>query len=54
MDAVLTDRQECVNQTLLRALDRGIDDMEAGRELPVEDAFRAIQALRDERRDARV
>ena len=27
------------NNHLLRMLDRGIDDMEAGRELPLEDAF---------------
>ena len=30
------------NNHLLRMLDRGIDDMEAGRELPLEDAFRKI------------
>ena len=31
------------NNHLLRMLDRGIDDMEAGRELPLEDAFRKIK-----------
>ena len=35
-------------------LDRGIDDMEAGRELPLEDAFRKITELRDARRNARI
>ena len=32
------------NNHLLRMLDRGIDDMEAGRELPLEDAFRKIKS----------
>ena len=34
------------NNHLLRMLDRGIDDMEAGRELPLEDAFRKITELK--------
>lgn len=38
----------------LSFLDRGIDDMEAGRELPLEDAFQMISELRDTRRSARV
>lgn len=38
----------------LRMLDRGIDDMEAGRELPIEDAFQKISELRTIRRNARV
>ena len=33
-------------QTLLRMLDKGIDDMEAGRELSLEDAFTKISELR--------
>lgn len=41
------------NQVLLRMLDRGIDDMEAGRELPLEEAFEKISKLRNERRNAR-
>ena len=40
------------NNHLLRMLDRGIDDMEAGRELPLEDAFRKITELRDARTNA--
>lgn len=39
---------------ILRMLDRGIDDMEAGRELPLEDAFKKITELRDIRRNARI
>lgn len=42
------------NEHLLRMLDRGIDDMEAGRELPLKDAFTKISELRDTRRDARL
>ena len=36
----------------LQQLGRGIDDMEAGRELPLEDAFQRIAELRNERRYA--
>lgn len=35
-------------------LDRGIDDMESKRELPIEEAFQKITELRDIRRNARV
>ena len=42
------------NNHLLRMLDRGIDDMKAGRELPLEDAFCKITDLRDVRRNARI
>lgn len=42
------------NDRLLRLLDRGIDDMEAKRELPMEEAFQKISELRDARRNARV
>ena len=42
------------NNHLLRMLDRGIDDMEAGRELPLEDAFLKNTELRDARRNARI
>lgn len=38
---------------LLQMLDRGIDDMEAGRELPFDEAFQKITELRDIRRGAR-
>lgn len=38
---------------LLGMLDRGIDNMELGRELPLEDSFRKIADLREARRNAR-
>ncbi len=41
-------------KNLLRELDRGIDDMEAGRELPLEAAFQKISELRMKRKNARV
>ena len=39
---------------LLHMLDRGIDDMESGRELSLEDAFCNIPKLRTARRNARI
>lgn len=42
------------NDDILRMLDRGIDDMEAGRELPYDKAFREIEELRESRRNARL
>lgn len=41
------------SQSLLAALDRGIDDMEAGRELPRKEALEKVSELRDIRRRAR-
>lgn len=41
-------------QNFLRQFDRGIDDMEAERELPMEEAFQKISELRKNRRDARI
>jgi len=38
---------------LLKQLDRGIDDMEAKRELPLEESFQKITELRNIRRNAR-
>lgn len=38
---------------LFRMLDRGIDDMEAGRELPLDEAFEMIKKLRKVRRNER-
>lgn len=40
------------NDRLLRLLDKGIDDMEAGRELPFDEAFEKITELRNIRRNA--
>ena len=39
--------------SLFEILDRGIDDMEAGREVPLEEAFQEIAQLREGRRVAR-
>lgn len=47
-------KKEKEDRDLLHVLDRGIDDMEAGRELPLEDAFHKINELRPIRRNARV
>ncbi|MBD5464594.1 MAG: hypothetical protein HDR22_02025 [Lachnospiraceae bacterium] len=38
---------------LFRMLDRGIDDMESGRGLPLDEAFERITELRNMRRNAR-
>lgn len=46
-------KKEKEDRDLLHVLDRGIDDMEAGRELPLEDAFHKINELRTIRRNAR-
>ena len=37
----------------LSALDRGIEDMEAGRELPLQEAMEKVTELRNERRNAK-
>ena len=41
-------------QTLLHMLDKGINDMEAGRELSLEAAFTKISELRDTRKNAKL
>ena len=41
-------------EKMLKMLDRGIDDMEAGRELPLAEAFVKITELRNRRRNAEV
>ncbi len=56
MDIVLPKNQIGVEQNdeiLYRTLDRGIDDMEDGRELPLDEAFDKITELRNVRRNAR-
>lgn len=56
--AVLTEETAYVDfkkdKSLSNALDRGIDDMEAGRELPLEEAMEKITELRNIRRNARI
>lgn len=49
----LVDNKEQTDKRLLRELDRGIDDMESGRELPVDDAFDLIAELVEKRKLAR-
>lgn len=41
------------DKNLQNALDRGIDDMETGRELPLDEAMEKITELRNIRRNAR-
>ncbi|MCM1038500.1 MAG: hypothetical protein NC314_09945 [Roseburia sp.] len=54
MDMIL-DNKNILQQDddLLQILDRGIDDMEADRELPLDEAFQKITELRNIRRNAR-
>lgn len=55
---VLTEEAVCVDfekdKSLRNALDRGIDDMEAGKELPLDEAMKKITELRNVRRNAAV
>jgi len=56
MDTALTNRKKDTlqgDEYLMRMLDRGIDDMETGKELPLDEAFQKIRELRDNRRSAR-
>ena len=54
MEAAIDNRvRDDLHGNLMRMLDRGIDDMEAGRELPLDEAFQKITELRDKRRNAR-
>ena len=54
MDMTLDNKNVLLQEDdLLQMLDRGIDDMEAGRELPLDEAFQKITELRDIRRNAR-
>ncbi len=41
------------DKTLTQILDRGIDDMESGRELPIDEAFTLIAELVERRQRAR-
>ena len=40
-------------ESLTRVLDRGIDDMESGRELPLDEAFELVSDLVERRKLAR-
>lgn len=52
MDFILNENNVKEETNLFRVLDRGIDDMEAGHELPLDEAFQKISELRDSRRSA--
>ena len=43
-----------VDPNLLRMLDRGLEDIEAGRTLPHDEAMAEVKRIRDERRRARL
>lgn len=56
MELVLNNDQMNLKQDdeiLFKMFDKGIDDMETGRELPLDEAFEKITELRNMRRDAR-
>lgn len=46
-------KKEQKNKELIRLLDRGIDDMEEGRELPLDEALNAVDRLVERRKRAR-
>lgn len=46
-------KKEQKNKELIRLLDRGIDDMEEGRELPLDEALNAVDRLVKRRKRAR-
>lgn len=54
MEAARQENDRQNENDILHMLDRGIDDMEAGRELPLEEAFQKISELRKIRRSARI
>ena len=49
----LTCEDRSVDPSLLYALERGINDMENGRELPIEEAMKKVEAIRKARRQIR-
>lgn len=42
-----------VDKALIRALERGINDVETGRELSLETAMKRVEAIRQERKQIR-
>ncbi len=50
---IIQDTSE-VDPNLLRLLDRGLEDIEAGRSLPHDEAMAEIKRIRDERRLTRL
>lgn len=53
MEAINKNQKPQNSQSLFNMLDRGIDDMESGRELPLKEALEKVSELRDIRRRAR-
>jgi hypothetical protein len=51
---ITDDTKDKEQKYLQRMIDRGIEDMEAGHELPLDKAFQKISELRTLRRDARI
>lgn len=45
--------EDTEERMLLQQLNRGIEDMENGRELPIDEAFKKITELRNARKKAR-
>ena len=55
MDPVLLEDENIeVNEKLLRELDKGLDDIEAGRFLSLEEGYDYVKRKRAEKRDARL
>lgn len=52
-NTVETTQTSSTDKTLTQILDRGIDDMESGRELPLDEAFTLISDLVERRQRAR-
>lgn len=48
------DKKQYGDTYLFQMLDSGICDMEAGRELPLADAFQKVTELREDRRNAKL
>ncbi len=48
------DKKQFEDTYLFQMLDNGIADMNAGRELPLADAFQKVTELREHRRNARL
>ena len=49
----VTPEAKDVDKSLLRALDRGVNDLETGRELPLESAMKQVEAIRQGRKQIR-
>ena len=45
--------EDIIDSSLMQLLDRGIDDMESGNELPLKEAMARVDEIRDRRRTAR-